>query len=79
MLCDRTQCVAVASRIVNGEYLCESCFVNHLNKGLVKPNKKITVEFCMWLQDTEVFEMFVNHLNKGLKIENLKKAKGAGR
>jgi hypothetical protein len=69
MICDKTQCVTVASRIVNGEYLCEACFV----KTTVKPGQKITVEFCMWLQDTEVFEMFVNHLNKGMKL-----TKGAG-
>lgn len=32
-------------------------------------DKRITIEFCMWLQDTDVFSAFTDHLNKGMKLE----------
>lgn len=34
-------------------------------------NKAVTVEFCCWIQDTDVFSVFVDHLNKGLSLKIL--------
>lgn len=66
MFCSEIYCYEYATRVRKNRVLCEGCFLD-----LPRPEHPVTVEFCTWIQDTQVFEMFTNHLNKGMKLENL--------
>ena len=74
-LCDNKQCIREATNILGEECLCEMHFLKkkvelRLQRKIVVP-KEISIEFCVWMQDTDVFSTFVDHLNKGLRLEDL--------
>lgn len=74
-LCYKLECVKEATQIINGHCVCETHYLkekieNTLRKKVALP-KEVTVEFCVWLQDTDVFSTFVDHLNKGLQLKDL--------
>lgn len=86
MLCQYNRdCMRDATQIVSDIPMCDlHAIVKQRLLHSSSQKDKITIEFCCWIQDTDVFSVFTDHLNKGLTLDTLdvnkprSKAKGVG-
>jgi hypothetical protein len=65
-----------AAHIIDSLPLCEHHFIVkkiQLYQSKQQTQKidqsRITIEFCTWLQKTEVFDLFTDHLNNGISLK----------
>jgi hypothetical protein len=74
MLCQfNLDCTKDATWFAGKTPVCDEHYVvkkvqEHQSKQILDQSR-ITIEFCTWLQKTEVFDLFTDHLNNGISLQ----------